>query len=287
MMTHFWRIFLLPCFLYIGTIQFANAENPWLKLPPTPALPKTKHSGFAFVNGVRIWYATYGNGQPVILLHGGLGNSNYWGNQVPVLAKQYRVIVMDSRGHGKSTHNEQPYSYELMASDVTGLMDFLKIKKVAIIGWSDGAILGLDIAVKHPERVTKLFAYAANSSPDGVRSDVFKSTVFNAYIARTQKEYEKLSSTPKEFKVFFEELSKMSATQPNFTKEQLKSIKVPVWIVAGDHDEVVKRENTEFMAAAIPNAGLLIQPWVSHFSFLQNPQQFNTDLLHFLKNNQT
>jgi pimeloyl-ACP methyl ester carboxylesterase len=283
---HFWRIFLLSC-LFIGTVQFSNAEPLWLKLPPTPTLPKADHSGFASINGIRIWYATYGHGQPVILLHGGLGNSDYWGNQVPALAGYYQVIVMDSRGHGKSTHNEQPYSYELMASDVIGLMDLLKIKKAAIIGWSDGAILGLDIAIHHPERVTKLFAYAANSDPNGVKSDIFKSAVFNAYVSRTEKEYEKLSSTPKAYKAFFDQLSKMSAAQPNFTKEQLKSIKVPVWIVDGDHDEVVKRENTEFMAAAIPNAGLLIQPWVSHFSFLQDPQQFNNDVLHFLKNNQT
>ncbi len=286
MIDQFWRIFLLSCFLFIGTVQFANAEPLWLKLPPTPTLPKAEHSGFASINGIHIWYATYGYGQPVILLHGGLGNSNYWGNQVPALAKHYQVIVMDSRGHGKSTHNKQPYSYELMASDVIGLMDFLKIKKAAIIGWSDGAILGLDIAIHHPERVTKLFAYAANSDPDGVRSDISKSPVFNAYITQTEKEYEKLSSTPKDYKVFFYQLSKMSAALPNFTKKQLKSIKVPVWIVDGDHDEVVKRKNTEFMAAAIPNAGLLIQPWVSHFSFLQDPEQFNNDVLHFLKNNQ-
>ena len=125
-------------------------------------------SGYAPINGIQIWYAAYGHGQPVILLHGGLGNSNYWGNQVPILAQHYRVIVMDSRGHGRSTRDNRSYSYDLMASDVLSLMDFLKIKKVAIIGWSDGAIVGLYIAIYHPERLTKLFAYAANSDPTGV-----------------------------------------------------------------------------------------------------------------------
>ena len=284
MIDNCWRIFWVFCFFLIGTIQFVCAKPLWLKLPPTPNLPKAKQSGFATVNGIRLWYASYGYGQPVILLHGGLANSNYWGNQVPVLAKYYRVIVMDSRGHGKSTHNRQPFSYELMSSDVIGLMNFLKIKKSAIIGWSDGAIIGLDIAIRHPERVTKLFAYAANSNPNGVKGDILNSPVFKAYVSRTEKEYEKLSSTPKSYKVLFNELSKMSAAQPNFTKEQLKSIQVPVWIVDGDHDEVVKRENSEFMAEAIPKAGLLIQPWVSHFSFLQDPQQFNKDALYFLEN---
>lgn len=107
--------------------------------------------------------------------------------------------------------------------------------------------------------------------------------MFNAYIARTQKEYEKLSHTPKEYKTFFAQLSYMSSTQPNFTKEQLQTITVPVLIVDGDHDEVVKRENTEFMAAKIPHAGLLLQSKVSHFSFLQAPQQFNNDVLNFLR----
>jgi pimeloyl-ACP methyl ester carboxylesterase len=265
----------------LGISATALAEPQWEKLPPTPTLPKAEHSGYAPVNGIKIWYAEFGQGEPVILLHGGLANSNYWGDQVPVLAKHYRVIVMDSRGHGRSTRNEQPYGYDLMASDVIALMDYLKIEKAAIVGWSDGAILGLDIAINHPERLTKLFAFAANSDPSGVK-DIAQSAVFNAYIARAEKEYEKLSATPNEYKSFLDQISKMWATQPNWTADQLKSIKVPTWVVDADHDEAIKRENTLFMADNIPGAGLLLQAQVSHFSFLQDPQQFNADVLHFL-----
>jgi len=245
-------------------------------------LPGSAHSGYAAVNGIRIWYAVFGHGEPVVLLHGGLANANYWGNQVPVLARRYRVIVMDSRGHGRSTRNQEPYRYELMASDVLGLMDFLKIPKAAIVGWSDGAILGLEIAIHHPERLTKLFAFAANSDPSGVK-DVAQSPVFNMFIARSQKEYEQLSSTPDQYKEFLDEIRAMWATQPNFTAEQLNSIRVPTWIVDADHDEAIQRENIEFMASQVPAAGLLLQPCVSHFSFLQDPGQFNKDLLHFLE----
>lgn len=285
MINRIWIILFLSCFLFLfGTLQVANAEPQWLKLPSTPTLPKPKQSGFAPINGIRVWYAIFGHGKPVILLHGGLANSNYWGFQVPVLAKHYKVIVMDSRGQGRSTNDRKPYSYDLMASDVIALMDFLKIKKAAIIGWSDGADIGLDIAIHHPERLTKLFAFAANSSVSG-EADISKSLVFNAYIARTKIEYEKLSSTPKQYKTLYNQINKMWSTQPNFTKKQLSSIKVPTWIVDADHDEAIKREDTEFMAAAIPNSGLLIQPWVSHFSFLQDPQQFNSDVLHFLEKN--
>jgi pimeloyl-ACP methyl ester carboxylesterase len=160
-------------------------------------------------------------------------------------------------------------------------MDYLKIPKAAIVGWSDGAILGLDIAINHPERLTKLFAFAANSDPSGV-ADIGQSPVFNAYIARAEKEYEKLSATPTEYNSFLEQISKMWETQPNFTKEQLNAITVPTWIVDADHDEAIKRDNTEFMAAQIPGSGLLLQPRVSHFSFIQDPQQFNENVLHFL-----
>ena len=273
---------LLACLTaLLVTVATARAEPQWLTLPPTPSLPQPEESGLAPVNGIKIWYATFGRGEPVILLHGGLANSNYWGRQVPALAGKYRVIVMDSRGHGRSSRDEKPYGYELMASDVLALMDFLKIPKAAVVGWSDGAILGLDIAIRHPERLAKLFAFAANSDPGGVK-DISQSPVFNAFIARAEKEYQLLSPTLDQYKPFLAEISKMWETQPNYTAEQLQGITVPTWIVDADHDEAIKRENTEFMAAQIPDAGLLIQPEVSHFSFLQDPGQFTDDVLHFL-----
>jgi len=277
------RFTLAVCLMTVLGAATARAEDPWMVLPPTPSLPQAASSGYAPVNGVKIWYAEFGQGTPVILLHGGLGNSNYWGLLVPALDTQYRVIVMDSRGHGRSTRNAQPYGYDLMASDVIALMDYLKISKAAIVGWSDGAILGLDIAIHHPDRLTKLFAFAANSDPTGV-ADISKSPVFNAYIARAEKEYQVLSATPTEYNSFLDQISKMWATQPNFTKAQLGAIKTPTWIVDADHDEAIKRENTEFMAAQIPASGLLLMPEVSHFAFLQDPQQFNNAVLHFMAN---
>jgi len=265
------RIALFFCFVTGLRAAAAHAEAQWETLPPTPTLPKPAQSGYAPINGIRIWYASFGRGEPVFLLHGGLANSIY-----------YRIVVMDSRGHGRSSHDDRPYGYDLMASDVLGLMDFLKVPRTAIVGWSDGAIIGLDIALHHSERLTKLFAFAANSDPSGV-ADIAHSPVFNAYIARAEKEYAALSPTPRQYKPFLAQISKMWETQPNFSAEQLHGISVPTWIVDADHDEAIKRENTEFMANAISNAGLLIQPWVSHFSFLQDPPQFTSDVLHFLE----
>ncbi|MDA9436587.1 alpha/beta fold hydrolase [Bradyrhizobium sp. CCBAU 51627] len=273
---------LLVALLVTVSLGAADAAPRWLKLPPTPTLPKAAQSGFAPVNGIKVWYATFGRGEPVVLLHGGLANSNYWGHQVRALERHYRVIVMDSRGHGRSSRNQEPYGYDLMASDVVALLDHLEIKTAAIVGWSDGAIIGLDIAMKHPERVSRLFAFAANSDPSGV-ADIASSDVFNAYIARAGEEYKRLSPTPSEYKSFVAEITRMWESQPKWTAADLAAIKVPTWIVDGDHDEAIKRENTEFMAANIPGAGLLIQPEVSHFSFLQDPEQFDDDVLRFLE----
>ncbi len=261
----------------------AQAEPPWLTLPPTPRLPDNAiKSGYAPVNGVKIWYSVFGKGKPVILLHGGLANSNYWGHLVPALSSRYQVIVMDSRGHGGSTRSSEPIGYDLMASDVLAVMDFLKVDKAAIVGWSDGAIIGLDIAIKHPERLTRLFAFAANSDPDGV-ADIASSPVFTKYLERAKEEYQKLSSTPKEYDAFLAQVTKMWEAQPHFTADDLHRITTPTWIVDADHDEAIKRSNTLFMADQIADSGLLIEPRVSHFAFLQNPGQFNADVLHFLE----
>jgi pimeloyl-ACP methyl ester carboxylesterase len=258
-----------------------SARPQWLTLPVTPTLPKAGRSSYAPINGIRIWYALFGQGNPVLLLHGGLANSDYWGNQVPVLARHYQVIVMDSRGHGRSTRDQQAFSHRLMASDVIGLMDFLKIRKAAIVGWSDGADIGLDMAINHPDRLTKLFAFASDTDPNGL-NDLSQNDVFNAYIARTRPEYEKMSSTPSEYDAFLNQINKMWMSRPILTAEQLASIRVPVWVVDGDHEEAVSRENTLFIFDNTPRAAMLIQPAVSHFSFLQDPHQFNDDVLHFL-----
>jgi pimeloyl-ACP methyl ester carboxylesterase len=259
----------------------AAQQYPWQRLPPTPALPTPAHAGIAAVNGIRLWYAVYGHGDPVILVHGGLANSDYWGRQIPVLAQRYQVIVLDSRGHGRSTRTAAPIGYDVMASDVLALMDTLHVGRAALVGWSDGAIIGLDIAIHHPERLTRLFAFAANSDPSGVK-DVDKSPVFTAYISRAAGEYAKLSPTPTQFKAFLDDISRMWASEPHFTAAELRGITVPTWIVDADHDEAIKRENTDYMASLIPGAGELILPGVSHFAFLQDPAMFNAALLRFL-----
>jgi pimeloyl-ACP methyl ester carboxylesterase len=248
----------------------ASAAERWQTLPPTPLPVATSRSGQLAGNGISIHYAIYGRGAPVILLHGGLANYDYWDNQVRALARFHRVVVMDSRGHGRTTRDARPYGYDLMADDVIALMD------------GDGGIIGLDLAMRYADRVGKIFAFGANTQTSGVIDGVEKNPTFAAYIERAGGEYRKYSATPKDYDAFVEQISKMWADQPNWTDAQLKSIKSPVLIVDGDHDEGIKRDHTEYMAATIPGAGLLILPNASHFAFLQDPGLFNFAILHFL-----
>ncbi len=247
----------------------------WQTLPPTPPPVAGEHTGHAKVNGISLYYATIGHGSPVVLLHGGLANSDYWGNQVNALAPHHLVILVDSRGHGRSTRDSRPYGYDLMADDVVALLDTLHIAKADVVGWSDGAIIGLDLAIRHPDRVGKVFAFAANTVTSGVQEGVEKNPTFARFIERAGHEYARLSTTPKEYDAFVAQISKMWETQPNWTDQQLQSIRSPVLVVDGDHDEAIKRPHTEYIAATIPGAGLLILPNASHFAFLQDPALFN------------
>ena len=264
------------------SVATAAATEVWQTLPPTPTRPKAEVEGKAPVDGVEIYYAEYGAGEPVILLHGGLANSDYWGNLIPALAPRYRVIVMDSRGHGRSTRDAQPYGYDLMASDVVGLMDYLKIPKADVVGWSDGAIIGLDIAMKYPDRLDRLFAFAANVTLAGLKDGFDKNPTFAAFIERAGEEYQKNSPTPDDYDAFLTQIGGMWASQPNWSAADLAKIKAPVVIADGEHDEAIRRDHTELIAKEVAGAQLLILPGVSHFAMLQNPAEFNAAVLAFL-----
>ena len=247
-------------------------------------LPVTEDQGYIENEGARIWYAAYGSGSPVILLHGGLGHSGNWGYQVPALInKGYRAIVIDSRGHGRSTRDTQPYSYELMASDVSAVMDTLNLEKAALIGWSDGACISLVLASKTPARVAGVVFFACNMDTSGTKEFEFTPIIqrcFNRHV----KDYQQLSTTPDQFDEFSDAVGLMQKTQPNYSANDLAQISVPVAIVHSEHDEFIKREHAEYLARNIPNAEFVYLPGVSHFAPLQRPEQFNGAMLAFLAN---
>ncbi|OBZ92938.1 alpha/beta hydrolase [Pararhizobium polonicum] len=272
----------LLCALVLLSALPALAAERWQELPDPAPLPKADKSGTAPVNGIDMYYAVYGSGPPVLLIHGGLGYADVWGAQVADLAKDHTVIVADSRGHGRSTRNAQPYSYDLMSSDYLALLDYLKIEKTALVGWSDGGIIGLDIAIHHPERLTKLFAQAANSKVDGVIPTVMENKTFAAYIEKAGEVYKKISPTPTEYDAFVTQISNMWASQPNWSDDDLKTITTPTAIVLGDHDEAISRDHTDYLAKTIPGAELIILKDASHFAMLQDPEGYNKAVRDFI-----
>src|SRR5471032_986185 len=232
---------LLAAFCLLLSFNAAHAVERWETLPATPAPITSAKTGSADVNGIKLYYSITGHGSPVVLLHGGLANSDYWGHQVKALAAKHTVITLDSRGHGRSTRDARPYGYDLMADDVVALLDTLHIAKADVVGWSDGAILGLDLAIRHPDRIGKVFAFAANTVTSGVQEGVEKNPTFAPFIERAGHEYARMSATPGDYDAFVAQISKMWETEPNWTDAQLQSIKAPVLVVDGDHDEAIKR----------------------------------------------
>lgn len=246
------------------------------------ALPVAGEEGYVAHAGARIWYAVYGQGAPVILLHGGLGHSGNWGHQVPALvAAGYQAIVVDSRGHGRSTRDERPYRYELMAADVAVVMDQLQIAKAALVGWSDGACTALALAATAPQRVAGVFFFACNMDPSGTKAIEFTPTLQRCFNRHVQ-DYAQLSATPDQFEEFSNAVGLMQRTEPNYTAQDLAQITVPVTIVLGEHDEFIKREHAEYLARTIPGADFVLLAGVSHFAPLQRPDLFNHAVLTFL-----
>lgn len=273
-------LFALTLLATAPWIAEAQAPPLWATLPDPPPLPKPDRSGFAMNAGARLYYAVFheGAGRPVILLHGGLSSSDMWGFEAPRLAGTHEVIVIDSRGQGRSTGSAQPLTYELMASDVVAVMNFLHVRRASIVGSSDGGIVGLVIAIDYPERLNRLFAWGANfntHSDNTQPPDPALKGMGAIYLAKMEAQYRRLSSTPNDFPALKKALNQLYATQPNLTPAQLGRITAPTVIADGEHEQFIAHEHTALLARLIPGATLIIIPNVSHGGPLQDPSAFH------------
>jgi pimeloyl-ACP methyl ester carboxylesterase len=249
-----------------------------------PALPEGGRQGIVEHDGAKLWYSVFGTGPAVVLLHGGLGHSGNWGNQVPALVKGgFQAVVIDSRGHGRSTTDDRPYAYSRMASDVRAVLDALLLKRVAIVGWSDGATIGWFLAKDSPERVAGLFFFGSNLDMSGVKDPFEQTPVVDRCFTRHARDYASLSSTPDKFGPFVQAVTQMFQSEPNFTAEELASVSVPVAIVRSENDEFIKRGHAEYLGKTIPNAQFIEILGVSHFAPLQRPDVFNDVMLAFVR----
>jgi pimeloyl-ACP methyl ester carboxylesterase len=248
-----------------------------------PTLPQGTVTGYVDNEGARIWHASVGDGPPVILLHGGAGHGGNFSHEVPALvAAGYRAIVIDSRGQGHSTRDGKPYSYELMGRDTIAVMDALGIMRAPVVGWSDGACIGLVLAKELPERIAGVFFFACNVDATGGLPFV-PSPVIDNCLARHRADYAALSPTPDGFDAMFAALQPMQQSQPGYTADDLRQIGVPVTVVLGESDEFIAREHAQYIARTIPGAEFVLLAGVSHFAPVQRPQLFSDAVLSFLR----
>jgi len=268
-------------------LQLADAKPKkptprWLTLPAPPALPKPASEGTVTVGDAQIYYATYGKGEPVVLLHGGLGSSAHFGFQLPALVERFQVITIDSRGQGKSSLGKSPVTYDSMAVDVVAVLDKLALKKASVVGWSDGGEIALKLGIAFPDRVDRLFVFAANYDANGSKSRTGPSPTFTGYYLRCKKEYEQLSTDGVTYKALIDALKPLWHSPTGITKDQLRSIKAPVLMADGDRDEVIVLDQIEEMSKLIPNAQLKVFKSASHFALWQDPEGFNQAMVDFL-----
>ena len=224
---------------------------------------------YARINGINLYYEIYGSGFPLLMLHGNGGSINAFKYQIPFFEKHYKVIAIDSRLQGKSGGSPDNLSYELMTSDFCKLLEYLKIDSANILGWSDGGINGLIMAMECSDKVNKLAVSGANIVPD--------STAIPYADIMWVKNFVEYDTTATKIEIA---LNKLMLYQPNISFDDLKKINCPVLIMAGDHD-VIKPEHTIKIFQSIPKASLCIFPDSNHSVCQQHPELFNETVLNF------
>lgn len=221
------------------------------------------------VRGTAMYYETYGQGPPLLLLHGNGGSVAAFSKTIPYFAQKYRVIAVDSRAQGKTVDLGDSLSFEMMADDFAALLTTLQIDSAYIIGWSDGGINALLLAMRHPEKVRKLVSTGANLSPDStaILPDVWREDQL-VYQQNKNKVFRN-AKEKNDFKIF-----SLDILEPNIPFDQLRNIKVPALIVAGDRDVIV-REHTVSISKNISNARLWIIPNSGHGTLIEHADEFN------------
>ena len=235
----------------------------------TAVLGKNNLAGkYINTRGFKLYYETYGQGEPLLIIHGNGGSINNFINQVPYFAKNYQVIIADSRAQGKSTDKGDSLSYEMMTDDLNALLDTLHLNACNVIGWSDGGINGLLLAIHHPEKVKKLAITGANLWPDTTAIDPF---VYN-WAMNLNKPSNKNDTTPQLKNQ--RKLNYLLAYEPHITIEQLHTIKCPTLVMSGDHDVILPRHSL-LIAESIAQSYLWILPNSGHSTPINYKNQFN------------
>ncbi len=244
---------------------------------------KPSESGYADVNGLKMYYEVYGKGKPIVLLHGSYMNIPLnWSHIIPLLAKDRKVIVTEMQGHGRTRDISRELSYEGMADDVSGLLKHLKIDRADILGYSMGGGVAFQVAVRHPEQVRRLVVLSGTYAYDGWWPDVEASfATFTADMFKgtpIQKQYDSLGNDPAHFPEFVKKVIRIDLKSYDWSRD-VKNIKAPIFMAIGDADGVRYEHALELFRArgggkmgdihGLPKSRLAIIPGTTHIGMMQ------------------
>jgi pimeloyl-ACP methyl ester carboxylesterase len=239
---------------------------------------------YASVNGIRMYYETYGQGPTLVLLHGGAGSGAQFEKQIPALSAKFRLIVPDACAQGRTSDRPGPLTYHAMAEDVRALLDRLNVRRASVLGWSDGGVVALDLAMHHPERVDRVVTFGANFRADGLNApDVAWNRTATAadFGPGMRAFYVSVAPDTAHYEAAMSKIIALWRDEPNWNPADLGRIRARTLVVAGEHD-VVRPDHTEALAHAIPGSTLWIVPGASHSVLQEAPEVVNPRILSFL-----
>lgn len=223
---------------------------------------------------IQLYYKEKGTGEPVILLHGNGGDSGYFVHQFDWLAQFFRVIAVDTRGHGQSPRGTAPFTLSQFADDLRALMDRLSLPRATLLGFSDGGNIALTFAIRYPERVDKLIVNGANTTPDGLLFSFYAPTLVRYWAAGIKAKKDSAAAAKAE-------LLRLMVKEPHIKEKELKGISAPTLVIAGSKD-LIERRHTFYISQTIPHAKLAFVKG-SHTVAQDNPIDFNRILAEFLE----
>jgi pimeloyl-ACP methyl ester carboxylesterase len=234
---------------------------------------------FANVNGIAMYYETYGSGPPLLLIHGNGGSISSMRCQIPHFSRFYRVIAADGRSHGKTEDGTARLTYEQMADDLAELLTQMKVDSVDIIGHSDGGIIALLLAIRHPSRVKALVASGPNLRPDGTA--IFPWLL--PFYTKAVKQADTMLAQGDKSKNWarIKRWNELMLAEPQIPANDLWRIKAPTLIVGGDED-VIRPEHLLEIYRAVPQAHLFIVPGATHFILREEYEWYNRAAERFL-----
>ena len=237
--------------------------------------PATGH--FVTANGVKLYYETYGQGEPLLLLHGNGESISSFRQQIGALAREYQVIAVDTRDQGQSAATQGPLSYDLFADDMHALLEQLRLPAAHVVGWSDGGNTGLSMALRYPAQVKSLVTMGANLYAD--------TTAVDPKMLKEVRQGKLLFTALSPFKKSFRRarrLSTMLLKYPQMQPDQLRAITAPVLVLAGEKD-IIREAHTRLIARSIPRGEVVILPGLTHYAPQENGPLFNETVLGFLR----